>query len=288
MTTTTTNTAADLAGRLVAERRAYAENAAEHTAEAREAERQTHYHRTAADDATAQSAAAGAELRDLVRALVNRDEAEPEEVTPDGTSWTRDVAAYRATFARGRVSTAARERGHAPRARAYGWTYYATTTDNANRSADIYEAPQGSNDPDKLQAQVSAAENALRVWAAEHTAAAWLDRHGIDPANAPDPVRLVAIDAAVMRRSDYHNGTAYTYFRPELRAMIAGAELEKLDPWSLPDPLRDRISAATGGNRRIDDPEQPTETEARAALAALVPEILAAYLDQRHRRHREP
>lgn len=287
--TTKTATAADYAATLAARADDAAAAAIEHDAAAREARSEAHSRESAAETARTVATAARAELRDLVRALVNRDEADNSDAPtePDRGTWTKDVAAYRATFARARVSTASHQRAHAPRARAYGWTYYATDPDG-RRGVDIFEAPQGTNDAAKLDAQVSTARAAALEWIAEHTAGAFLRARGIDPATAPDPADLVTIEADAMPRRDYHNGTPYTYFQTELRATFAGADLERFDPWSLPDELRDRISAAVGNGRRLDDPTPgPTEAEASAALAELVPEILAAYLDRLHRRHRD-
>jgi hypothetical protein len=143
--------------------------------------------------------------------------AEEPNTRRDGPS-----TSYLAAFGGGRVTSAPMNYHGTPKGHAHGWIL----RPDGSRGRDPgetydYGPVAGTNDPDKLRAQVDDATANLLAWLAGHTADAWLRAHGIDPRARPPLVSLVslAIDAISP------NG----YYRPVWILALAGYEIARTD-----------------------------------------------------------
>lgn len=183
--------------------------------------------RAALSDAerTHAAAKADAELRATLPAQLARALGWPLGIVAETRTDYSETALYLyAAFARGRVTSSPNKYHGTPKGRAYGWVRRPAGGDDTQDTYS-YEPAAGTNNPDKLAAQLRDAEINLRAWLAGHTADAWLRAHKIDPAHRPELVELVAMTATARARG---YGPERYYF-PAWSLTLAGATIAETD-----------------------------------------------------------
>ena len=175
-----------------------------------------HAHRAAKVDADERAAMP----RELARALgwpLGIIAEAQDDRAYDGPSWS-----YRTAFAGGRVTRAPIKYHGTPKGRAYGWI---RTPNGGRDDAYTYEPAAGTNNPEKLAAQVDDATRNLKAWLSGHTADAWLVAHNLDPQTRPPLVSLVAVTVDALP----HNGDRARWYRPLWTLTLAGYEIARTD-----------------------------------------------------------
>jgi len=224
--------------------------AAENARQAHSAARDAAYAAESAQRQAQEAAkAAEAEAVRLIRALMRAG----DEAT-SGPSEHGNSTEYHATFGWAIVHTTASSGRWSSKAQPQVATAYGYEA-GSNGGTDLYHSERGTSDPDKLAAELAKAHEAGARWAADHTARAWLDAHGIT--GEPDDLAklaaaLVAVDFEL--RAGWYSDASY--LSPEWRVSANGARLNDgraLNSWDLYPDTAERDALTTG------EPTPPTE-----------------------------
>jgi hypothetical protein len=202
----------------------------------------------------------------------------------DTRAYDGPTTTLRAAFGRGRVTSSPVKYHGTPKGRSFGWIIRPDGSHGREAGETFeYEPAAGTNNPEKLAAQVRDAEDHLRAWLAGHTADAWLRAHGIDPEDRPPLVSLVAMTAGAIPS---HSG-GLRWYRPLWTMTLGGFEIARTDDRrSLLTPEEEHAHGYAGMDAVLGKP--PDDEEGVTAYAVRHAERARAALLRRFSYEPEP
>jgi hypothetical protein len=259
--------AAEYAARIASAAAHQAQTLRLHSEEIDAARRRLYELEAAAKNAGDHAKTAKAEAVELLRAIVNSDEAEPFPIVTD--RYGNDHGA--ATFAHGRVSVQKSTPGDSSKPKpqkVHAWAFVGGTT------VDLFESERGTSDPAKIDEQRDEARQALARFLLTKTGAAYFEERGIVPPDSTDPGELLTISPEVRPDHYLYRDNAPAGYVVRYAAEFAGAIVWEGHIWE--------AATIDPENRVSRYPDAPGDGDSREAWEAYavrhLPEVRAGIL----------